>query len=32
MAHINIESEPAGFYFAIIYGESGYPYGVKLYR
>lgn len=32
MAHINIEAEPAGFYFAIIYGESGRPYGIKLYR
>lgn len=32
MAHINIESEPAGFYVAIIYGESGRPYSFKLYR
>lgn len=32
MAHINIEREPAGFYFALIYGESGKPYGIKLYR
>lgn len=32
VAHINIEAEPAGFYFAIIYGESGRPYGIKLYR
>lgn len=32
VAHINIEAEPSGFYFAIIYGESGRPYGIKLYR
>lgn len=32
MAHINIESEPNGFYFALIIGESGRPYGIKLYR
>lgn len=32
VAHLNIEAEPAGFYFAIIYGESGRPYGIKLYR
>lgn len=32
VAAINIEAEPNGFYFAIIYGESGRPYGVKLYR
>ena len=31
-AHINIEAEPRGFYFALIFGESGKPYGVKLYR
>lgn len=32
LAHINIEAEPPGFYFALIFGESGRPYGVKLYR
>ncbi len=32
MANINIESEPNGFYFALIIGESGKPYGIKLYR
>lgn len=32
VAHINIEAEPRGFYFALIYGISGRPYGVKLYR
>lgn len=32
VAHINIESEPAGFYFALVIGESGRPYGIKLYR
>ncbi|MBD5370134.1 MAG: hypothetical protein HDR80_03180 [Bacteroides sp.] len=32
VAHIDIEAEPSGFYFAIIYGESGRPYGVKLWR
>lgn len=32
MAHIDIEAEPRGFYFALIIGESGRPYGIKLYR
>lgn len=32
MAHINIEAEPSGFYFALIISESGRPYGIKLYR
>ncbi|MDE7081037.1 MAG: Spi family protease inhibitor [Muribaculaceae bacterium] len=32
VAHINIEAEPPGFYFALIFGESGRPYGIKLYR
>ncbi|MDE6294990.1 MAG: hypothetical protein K2M03_02890, partial [Muribaculaceae bacterium] len=32
MAHINIEAEPTGFYFALLIGESGRPYGIKLYR
>lgn len=31
-AHINIEGEPTGFYFALLIGESGKPYGIKLYR
>lgn len=32
MAHINLEGEPQGFYLALIFGESGKAYGVKLYR
>lgn len=32
VAHINLEGEPRGFYFALIFGESGKPYGIKLYR
>lgn len=32
MAHIDIEKEPHGFYFAMIVGESGKIYGIKLYR
>lgn len=32
VAHINLEGEPRGFYFALIYGVSGKPYGVKLWR
>lgn len=32
LAHIDIESEPRGFYFALILGESGKAYGIKLYR
>ncbi len=31
-AHINLEAEPKGFYFALIFGVSGKPYGVKLVR
>ncbi|MDE6272837.1 MAG: Spi family protease inhibitor [Muribaculaceae bacterium] len=32
IAHINLEGEPQGFYLALIFGESGKAYGVKLYR
>lgn len=32
VAHINLEGEPQGFYLALIFGESGRPYGIKLYR
>ena len=32
IAHLNIEGESGGFYFAVIFGESGRPYSVKLYR
>ena len=32
LAHIDIEAQPTGFYFVILYGESGTPYGFKLYR
>lgn len=32
VAHINLEAEPRGFYFALIFGKNGHPYGVKLYR
>lgn len=30
--HIELTAEPSGFYFALIYGISGKPYGVKLAR
>ena len=30
--NINIEAQPTGFYFVQIYGESGKPYGIKIYR
>lgn len=32
VVNINIEAQPTGFYFVQIYGDSGKPYGVKLYR
>lgn len=32
VAHINIEAEPTGFYFVLLLGESGKPYGFKIYR
>ncbi len=32
VAFIDIEAQPTGFYFVILYGESGKPYGFKLYR
>lgn len=31
-AFIDLSSEPSGFYFVNIIGESGRPYGLKLYR
>lgn len=31
-ANINLTSLPSGFYFAVIFGESGMPYDVKLFR
>lgn len=31
-AHINLEGEPTGFYIAVLIGESGRNYGVKLWR
>lgn len=31
-AHIDLSIEPAGFYFALLVGESGKPYGIKLTR
>lgn len=31
-ANIDISAEPSGFYFVTIEGESGTPYGLKLYR
>lgn len=31
-AVINLDGNPYGFYFAILNGESGRPYGVKLYN
>lgn len=32
VANINIEAQPKGFYFVTIVGNSGKPYGIKLYR
>lgn len=32
VANIDISPEPTGFYFARVVGESGTPYGFKLYR
>lgn len=32
LAHVSIEAQPRGFYFVLLFGESGKPYGVKLYR
>ena len=32
VANIDITSEPTGFYFVKVVGESGTPYGLKLYR
>ena len=32
IANIDIAPEPTGFYFVTLVGESGTPYGVKLYR
>lgn len=30
--NIDISAEPSGFYFLTLIGESGQPYGLKLYR
>lgn len=32
IAHIDISAEPSGFYFVTLEGNSGKPYGIKLYR
>ena len=32
VANIDISPEPTGFYFVRVTGESGTPYGMKLYR
>ena len=32
VANIDIASEPTGFYFVRVVGESGTPYGLKIYR
>lgn len=32
MADIDISAQPAGFYIAILRGESGTPYSLRLYR
>ncbi|MCM1320474.1 MAG: T9SS type A sorting domain-containing protein, partial [Muribaculaceae bacterium] len=31
-ATFDISSLPTGFYFAVVWGESGKPYGIKLFR
>lgn len=31
-AHIDISANPSGFYFVTVTGESGTPYGFKIYR
>lgn len=31
-AHLNLTQLPTGFYFAVLFGESGKPYSVKLFR
>lgn len=31
-AFLDISNAPNGFYFALLIGESGKPYGIKLYR
>lgn len=32
VAHINIAHQPNGFYFVVVRGVSGKPYGFKIYR
>lgn len=32
IAAINLASSPVGFYFAVLWGESGKHYGVKIFR
>jgi len=32
MLVLDISSLPSGFYFVVVYGESGRPYGLKLFR
>lgn len=32
LAAVNIEAEPSGFYIIQLIGESGKPYGLKIYR
>ena len=31
-AHIDLTQLPTGFYFAVVFGESGKPFGIKLFR
>lgn len=31
-AHIDISAQPSGFYFLLVNGDSGRPYGLKLFR
>lgn len=31
-AHVDLTKLPSGLYFAVIFGESGRPYGIKLFR
>ena len=32
VAHLNLSELPTGFYFAVIFGQSGLPFSIKLFR